>query len=201
MAESSTVVSGEDATPDQYNDLRKDVLDPAVGHPHDGSAAGGKKLQGDAALNANSVGLNELKAEVTDQLMNLRTRPVATGAWPELGLATILNLTSSKGVLNGIVCIGASGVLLSNQNFILDITADGVLVRSIAFTPPAGTRIMSLSQALRMHKQQNVVDLSNENIGHMGSVNIYWTSSLLIQANKLSATGSDFFEIAYAENV
>ena len=35
MANSSVLVGGEDGHIDQYNDLRKDVLDTSTGHTHD----------------------------------------------------------------------------------------------------------------------------------------------------------------------
>lgn len=42
MAESSDVAIGQQATAVQYNNLRKDVLDPSLGHDHTGEVGHGK---------------------------------------------------------------------------------------------------------------------------------------------------------------
>jgi len=42
MAQSSEVTETDPVVYTQYNNLRKDVLDPTVGHSHSGEADGGK---------------------------------------------------------------------------------------------------------------------------------------------------------------
>jgi len=44
MANSNPVSAGDQATAQQYNDLRDDVLDPTTGHAHTGAAGGGKQI-------------------------------------------------------------------------------------------------------------------------------------------------------------
>ncbi len=44
MANSNPVSAGDQATAQQYNDLRDDVLDPTTGHAHTGAAEGGKQI-------------------------------------------------------------------------------------------------------------------------------------------------------------
>jgi len=46
MAESKELVAPDLLTYENYNDLRKDVLDPTLGHPHLGGTDEGKKLSG-----------------------------------------------------------------------------------------------------------------------------------------------------------
>ena len=56
MAESADVSAGDDILASQYNNLRKDVLDPILGHEHLGGAGQGKQIPFDG-LNSTVKGL------------------------------------------------------------------------------------------------------------------------------------------------
>ena len=125
MAESSTVVSGEDATPDQYNDLRKDVRDPALGHDHEGTE--GKILDGGVALAAGTITEDRLITALADKINNAMPRLTAkkttfvTNA--STGLETMLNITAKSGRLISLIIEPGSNTAVR-----LRVTLDGVLV-------------------------------------------------------------------------
>lgn len=63
MANSSDVIAGTTATALQYNNLRKDVLDPSTGHTHSGTDSAG--------LAANCVSVNQIvDTTITDAKLN-----------------------------------------------------------------------------------------------------------------------------------
>lgn len=69
MAESSEVSTGQQATAEQYNDLRKDVLDPTVGHGHGGGAGEGKSLGGEIFIPIQGVMQGTGSYEVLGQFL------------------------------------------------------------------------------------------------------------------------------------
>jgi len=52
MAQSSEVSTGRQATAEKYNNLRKDVLDPTLGHGHEGGADQGKQINASDVVSA-----------------------------------------------------------------------------------------------------------------------------------------------------
>lgn len=65
MPESSDVGANQQATATQYNNLRKDVLDPTVGHDHSG-AAGHGKIPAVAAIGTHAVTVSEVLKNSND---------------------------------------------------------------------------------------------------------------------------------------
>lgn len=65
MPESSDVAIGQQATATQYNNLRKDVLDPTVGHDHSG-AAGRGKLPAVIAIGTEAFAVSEVLKNSSD---------------------------------------------------------------------------------------------------------------------------------------
>lgn len=65
MAESSDVNAGDTALATQYNNLRKDVLDPTVGHAHTGADS--------KALATNSVGVTQIASNVDVSAKNFKS--------------------------------------------------------------------------------------------------------------------------------
>ena len=131
MAESSTVVSGEDATPDQYNDLRKDVRDPALGHDHEGTE--GKILDGGVALAAGTITEDRLATALADKINNampkMQTKKTTLTTDSSVGLQTILNVTSKSGVL--IAVFAEDG---STSTMRIKVTIDGVVIADATAT-------------------------------------------------------------------
>lgn len=182
MSVSADVNAGDDILASQYNNLREDVLDETTGHGHTGS--------GDGKL----ITLASLAQEVLDRLMNFRTEPKVTGN-VNTTLTTVLNLTSTKGVLLGL------GIdIASNTTFRARITVDGVIIfDSTTPTSSSNDQGAKLSAEGKMTIIDNASGVTN-GIQPSGAVNIWFTDSLQIELQ--SGAGANHpYEILYAENV
>ncbi len=189
MAQSIPVVTGNDATADEYNDLRDDVLDPIVGHDHEG--VDGKVLDGGVAIAAGTITEDRLATALTNKLMNFRTQaPVVTGI--NNSLTTVLNVASGKGILNALVFRRGTNAFVPRVR----ITVDGVvIIDDSGVSQDNEAQFLSAQGTLQ---EQPVGQTAGEPTPE-SAIQIWFTTSLLVEVQNAGNGSSS--EILHAIQV
>ena len=188
---SSDVSAGDDVLASQYNNLRKDVLDPTTGHDHEGVE--GIILDGAIAIAIGTITEDRLTEAVIKKLMNFRTARV-TAVTP-VSLTTVLDLTTTKGVLNGVEIIPTDTGLTAQ----IRVTIDGVIIvdQSVSVVG-AEVRPVALSSGGRLGIGAQAVVAGDENVA-FGGIQMWFIDSLKVE---VKATGSvAAHHVLYATNI
>ena len=185
---SSDVSAGDDVLASQYNNLRADVLDPTTGHDHEGVE--GKILDGAVAIAIGTITEDRLTEAVIKKLMNLRTARV-TAATP-VALTTVLDLTTTKGVLNGVEIVPTSNGMIGR----IKVTVDGVVILDDTVDVGAAIHSIALSSGGRVGVKQSLVNDREAS----GGIQMWFIDSLKVEVSATAATGA-VHHVLYATNI
>jgi hypothetical protein len=143
MPNSGTVTAGSVALASQYNNLRADVLDASTGHVHDGSADGGKQIEGTVikstgatsgyVLTAGAGGTTTTWAAPTAGGYNTVS---ATATWSAYSTATVGSQLYNSGRVAEWT-VGGGGTVLYAMN--VDVSTSNRVLHYWNLTNTAGT--------------------------------------------------------------
>ena len=186
---SSDVSAGDDVLASQYNNLRKDVLDPATGHDHEGVE--GIILDGAIAIAIGTITEDRLTEAVIKKLMNFRTARV-TGVTPTV-LTTVLDLTATKGVLNGVEIVPGQ----NSQTGRIKVTIDGVVIVDDSVNAGSAKNPIVLSSGGRVGIKSFISTVQAE---ASGGIQMWFIDSLKVEL-RASPAGDSNHHILYATNI
>jgi hypothetical protein len=130
MPNSGTVTAGSVALASQYNNLRADVLDASTGHVHDGSADGGKQIEGTVLKSTGAT---------AGQVLTASAGTGATWASPSVGALNTVTGTATWAAFST-----ASSTFYNAGNNLskFAVTGDGTVIVSVTTTANTSARTL-----------------------------------------------------------